>query len=97
MKSGYEIGGRHSQDPIGSEGKSLSQRKHRNDGPSWTPSERYERNKLMKQFCHLEGVNGNTQAYREASCWCDCGRHLKADGRDSCLSCLDVSTGDTAP
>ena len=69
MASGYEYGGRYSQDPIGSQksrGKSRSQRKHRNDGPSWTPTEQHRRNELMRQFMrNPEGSGGASATFRE--------------------------------
>lgn len=96
---GFDFGGKYSQDPIGSEkarGKDTSQRKHRLDGTSWTPSERYLKDKLMRQFMRTgEGDGGVSEAYRAASCWCAyCGRHFRVEGADVCFSCLNVSTGD---
>lgn len=62
-------------DPVDSpRGKSLERRKGRFDG-GYTPTEQKIKDNLMKQFCHLpEGTAGNTQEYREAECWCACGR-----------------------
>lgn len=91
MKKGYEIGGRHRDDPIGSEkprGKSRSQRKAARDGPSWTGTEARQRDQLMKQFCKLEGPAGNSEAYISAPCWCDCGRLVIRDGK--CARCLQA-------
>ncbi len=75
MRKGYEMGGRFSQDPIGSEtrGKNRERRKHKNDGPTLTPTEAHIKSNLMKQFCHLEGGT-NSEAYRAASCWDENGR-----------------------
>ncbi len=66
-KRGYEVGGKFSQDPIGSErsrGKSRSQRKHRND-PGWTPTELHVKNQLMRQFMkNPEGPGGASETYK---------------------------------
>lgn len=70
--SGFELGGKYSNDPIGSErsrGKHRYQRKSKLDGPSWTPTEQRHRNQLMKQFCKLEGGT-NSEAYRASPLWC---------------------------
>lgn len=101
MRKGYEMGGKYRDDPIGSDkprGKSSQRRKHRNDGPTLTPSERHKKNGLMRQFMRTgEGPGGNTPEYRAASCWCaECGRHFRAEGAEVCFSCLNVSTGDIA-
>lgn len=68
-KRGYELGGKYCQDPIGSDkprGKASSQRKHRNDGPSWTPTELHRRNELMRQFMrNPEGPGGASSAYKD--------------------------------
>jgi hypothetical protein len=53
---------------IGKRGKNASQRKGRYDS-GWTPSESRLREKLMKQFCKLEGASGNGSAYVNAQCW----------------------------
>jgi hypothetical protein len=53
-------------DPVGAEAeKSVSQRKGRYD-PGWTPTERRQRDQLMKQFTSTggEGTRGNSEAYR---------------------------------
>lgn len=76
---------------IGKRGKAASMRKGRYDG-SWTPSEQRKRDQLMKQFCSLEGVNGNTAAYRNSACWCACGRGMNRRGADGvttvpCVRC----------
>lgn len=76
-------------DPVGSElprGKSNAQRKGRYDG-SYTGTEQRVKNELMRQFMKTgEGPGGNSEAYRNASCWCACGR-LKMDG-DLCEGCF---------
>lgn len=68
VKKGYEAGGKYSQDPIGSDkprGKATGRRKHRNDGPNWTPTEQHRRNELMRQFMRTgEGGGGTSSAYR---------------------------------
>jgi hypothetical protein len=89
VKKGFELGGKYSQDPIGSQGKSLSQRKHRLDGPSWTPTESRQREQLMKQFCKLEGQSGNSSAYINSPVWCPgCnGKRLRAVARGLCERC----------
>jgi len=85
-----EAGDNRREDPIGSEaprGKDRSQRKHRNDGPSWTGSEQALKNRLMNQFRRTgEGPGAPSRAYREAECWCECGR-LRADGQPTCTRC----------
>jgi hypothetical protein len=79
-------------DPVGSDkpkGKSNAKRMGRYDG-SFTPTEQRKKNKLMRQFMRTgEGGGGNSDAYRNASCWCACGR-LKADGRDACSRCIAI-------
>lgn len=54
---------------IGKRGKKTSQRKGRYDG-SWTPTEARTRDRLMKQFAHLEGPSGNSPAYVASGIWC---------------------------
>lgn len=44
--------------------RSPQMRKLARDGKTWTPTEQRLRDKLMKQFCHLEGAAGATEAYR---------------------------------
>lgn len=79
-------------DPIGCDeprGKSRAERKGRYDG-SYTGTEQRTKNRLMNQFRRTgEGPGGNSEAYRNASCWCECGR-LKADGLDICRRCLNA-------
>lgn len=79
-------------DPLGAEvrrGKDTSKRMGRYDG-SYTPSEQRLKNQLMKQFTRYgEGVGGNTAAYREAECWCACGR-LKSVS-NLCAKCAAVT------
>lgn len=65
MKRGYDVGGRYSQDPIGSDaprGKDTSRRKHRND-PGFTPTELHQKAQLMRQFCKGDGEKGASAAY----------------------------------
>lgn len=62
MSTGYELGGRYAQDPIGAQGRSTSQRKSAHDGPAWTPSEKRLKDRLMLQFC--QGIVGTSAAYR---------------------------------
>lgn len=72
-KRGFEMGGRFHQDPIGSEkarGKSAHRRKSGRD-PGLTPTENARKAKFLKQFTKLEG-SVNSEAYRNAECWCDC-------------------------
>ena len=75
-------------DPIGSEapkGKSNAGRKGRYDG-SYTGTEQRKKDHLMRQFMRTgEGPGAPSEAYRNASCWCACGR-LKAEG-DLCAKC----------
>lgn len=40
-------------------------RKLAKDGTAWTPTEQVTRNRLMKQFCKLEGAAGNSEAYKQ--------------------------------
>lgn len=71
-------------------GKSNAARKGRYDG-SYTGTEQRLKNRLMQQFRKTgEGPGGNSEAYRNASCWCACGK-LKADGYDECQRCLDAA------
>lgn len=66
MKRGYELGGKHAHDPIGSDqgrGGESYQRKSGRD-PGFTPTEQRQKAQLMKQFCKLEGPAGNSEAYR---------------------------------
>ena len=76
--------------PVGSDaprGKDRSQRKHREDGKTWTGTEQRIKNGLMRQFMKTgEGPGGNSEAYREAECWCACGR-LKTTGMGECKRC----------
>lgn len=81
-------------DPVGSEkprGKDTSQRKHRNDGTSWTPTERTIKDRLMKQFTHLgEGACGQSEAFRESPLWCSkCGMRPKTGSGETglCAKC----------
>jgi hypothetical protein len=45
--------------------RSASMRKLGPDGASWTPTERRQKDRLMKQFTKLEGQAGNSDAFRE--------------------------------
>lgn len=69
MSRGHEIGGKYREDPVGSEaprGKNREQRKHRNDGPSWTPTEQHIKNNLMRQFMRTgEGPGAPSRAFRD--------------------------------
>ena len=78
-------------DPVGSEkpnGKSNEARKGRYDG-SYSGTEQRKKEKLMNQFRRTgEGPGAQSEAYRNAPCWCACGR-LKYEGRAECLRCLE--------
>lgn len=92
MKRGYDIGGRYSADPIGSDaprGKDRSQRKSGRDGPSWTPTESRRRDTLLRQFLQRDGSQGNTDAYLASPVWCPgCdGRRLREQGKSLCARC----------
>lgn len=65
MSDGFELGGRYRENPVGSEGRSASQRKSGRD-PGWTPSEVRLKSQLMKQFQRRgKGAgDGNTAAFR---------------------------------
>ena len=96
MKRGHEIGGKYREDPIGSDvprGKSTERRKHRNDGPSWTPTESRIKNQLMRQFMrNPEGTaHASSEAYRASPAWCPyCeGRRLRAAHLVSCEQCCE--------
>ena len=68
--------GRIDGDPQGSEkprGKDRSERRGRFD-PGWTPTEQHIKNGLMRQFMRNPEGSPNTEAYRNAPCWCWCGR-----------------------
>lgn len=43
----------HPLDQKGKEVRSASMRKLAKDGKSWTPTEQFKRNKMLKQFCKL--------------------------------------------
>lgn len=69
--------GRLNGDPPLSErprGKSRSMQKSARDGKTWTPSESRKRDSLMRQFLKRDGSQGNSEAYRAASCWDKNGR-----------------------
>jgi hypothetical protein len=69
VKKGYELGGKYSADPIGSDapkGKSCAQRKASKDGPTLTGSEQRLKNELMRQFMRTgEGPGGVSAAFRD--------------------------------
>ena len=73
-------------DPIGSDaprGKSNAARKGRYDG-SYSGTEQRKKDKLMRQFMRTgEGPGAPSEAYRNASCWCACGR-LRVAGASAC-------------
>lgn len=75
MTTGFEAGGRYSANPIGSEHKSTEQRKASRD-PGLTPTELHRKSNLMRQFMkNPEGGGvGNSEAYRNGSCWDASGR-----------------------
>lgn len=94
MKRGFEFGGRYANDPIGSDkprGKSNYRRKSGRD-PGLTPTEQHQKNELMRQFMkNPEGGGiGNTDAYRSAECWCECGR-LKLSELGKCAQCAKAA------
>lgn len=73
MSNGYELGGRYSADPIGSEtsrGKDCSKRLSSKDGPHWTPTEQHQKNQLMRQFLKRDGSQGASEAYVNSPVWC---------------------------
>lgn len=73
MTVGMVKRGRIDGDPFGSEaprGKERHQRKSGRD-PGLTPTEVHQKNNLMRQFMkNPEGLSANTEAFREAECWC---------------------------
>lgn len=79
-------------DPIGSEGprgKSNEQRKHREDGKTWTGTERTIKDKLMRQFMKNHEGTVNTVAWQNSPVWCeDCGMYMKVSGKRVCKKCL---------
>lgn len=84
---GFELEGKYSQNPIGSEGKSLSQRKAYRDGRSWTPTESRKREQLLKQFCKLEGQSGNSEAYVNSPVWCPFCRGRRMNSEEGIMGC----------
>lgn len=89
MTSGHEMGGRYREDPVGAEsrGKNRERRKHRNDGPTLTPTEKHMKDGLMKQFCKLEGST-NSEAYRNSPAWCSgCNGRRLAGESGFCADC----------
>jgi|ERR1700755_2094896 len=91
MTRGFELEGRYREDPIGSEGKSLSRRKHRLDGTSYTPTEQRTKDGLMRQFCkQVEGVYlRDVAAYTSSPVWCPfcSGRRMRMAEGKSCAPC----------
>lgn len=70
----------------GPRGKDRSERKGRYDG-GYTGTEQRIKDQLMRQFMRTgEGPGAPSSAYRDAPCWCACGR-LKAEGKDECVRC----------
>ena len=65
--------------------RSATIRKAKRD-PGFTPTEKAQKERLMRQFVS-DGPKGNSAAYRNAPCWCVCGR-LKAGGGKKCVRCL---------
>lgn len=78
MTLGRKRRGRIDGDPPLSEyrrGKARSMQKSARDGTTWTPTESRKRDQLMRQFMkHADGTGGNSEAYRNASCWDKNGR-----------------------
>lgn len=72
-------------DPQGSEaprGKARHQRKSRFD-PGWTPTEKRQRDQLMRQFLKGgDGGRGNSPAYISSAVWCACGRGMNRRGKN---------------
>ncbi len=78
-------------DPIGSEkprGKSNAARKGRYDG-SYTATEQRQKDVLMRQFMKSPEGSPPSEAYRNAPCWCACGR-LKESIEGECARCRHV-------
>ena len=75
-------------DPIGSDkprGKSNAARKGRYDG-AYTGTEQRQKDALMRQFMATKEGELPSEAYRNAPCWCACGR-LKSEGMGECERC----------
>ena len=90
MTSGYEPFGKHRSDPIGTQlekGRSRfpMQRKEGRD-PGLTATEKTRKGQLMRQFMKNPEGSINSVAYKEASCWCDCGRGLRGES-GLCVRC----------
>jgi hypothetical protein len=93
MSVGMTRRGRLDGDPQGSEkprGKDRSERRGRFD-PGWTPTETHIRNGLMRQFMRNPEGSPSSEAYRNSSVWCECGRGMNrraADGSTvKCVKC----------
>ena len=92
---GWEVGGKYREDPKGAHrprGKDTSRRKHARD-PGLTPSEKYLKDKLMRQFMKTgEGDGGHSAAWRDSEVWCDrCGFYFKAEDAKLCRRCLEAA------
>lgn len=81
MSNGDPIG-------VGHRGKSNAKRMGRYDG-ALTGTERRIKDELMNQFRRTgEGPGGNSDAYRDAPCWCACGRLVIRHGM--CAKCEEA-------
>ncbi len=69
------IGGKWRENPVHadeSRGKNRERRKHREDGPTLTPTEAHIKGQLMRQFMkNPEGTSlADTNAYKSSPAWC---------------------------
>ena len=92
---GYELGGKHANDPIGSEkprGKDAFERRGRFDSGR-TPTEKVQKARLMRQFMRTkEGDGGNSVLWRESEVWCvRCGLYMRQDDSTQCRRCNDAA------
>lgn len=94
MRRGHGLNERYAEDPINSHeprGKSTERRKHRNDGPTLTPTEQHIKNSLMRQFMrNPEGsAHRDERAYKGSPVWCpDCnGRRMRDAPGVPCWAC----------
>lgn len=70
-------------------GKSNAARKGRYDG-GYTGTEQRTKDRLMQQFRRTgEGPGAPSEAYRNASCWCACGRLITRNGM--CQRCENAA------